>query len=132
MKKKYLDLIRYASMMKRECGDFIAGEYSGERVVLDYDLIDSIRRISSLLSNPIRVAILSLLLQTKLPVCLMSSILNKDQTLISHHLSILRKSGIISSTRIGKFELYYVRDEIRKYIKKVFNDIINLDKNIVL
>ncbi|MDI3475053.1 MAG: hypothetical protein PWQ95_781 [Thermococcaceae archaeon] len=72
------------------------------------------------LSNPIRFQILKLLSKGWLCVCLISSILEKDQTLISHHLRTLKEAGLVEKKRIGKMHFYRLNKEaVQKHLERV-------------
>ena len=76
-------------------------------------------------SNPIRLRMLKLLKNTWLCVCLISKILEKDQTLISHHLRVLKESGLLEERREGKMRFYRVNAEaIRNYLELVTAEIV--------
>ncbi|WP_297069967.1 helix-turn-helix transcriptional regulator [Thermococcus sp.] len=76
-------------------------------------------------SNPIRFRILKLLKGTWLCVCLISEILEKDQTLISHHLRVLKESGLLDERREGKMRFYRANSEvIEKYLELVRTEIV--------
>ncbi|WFO75218.1 winged helix-turn-helix transcriptional regulator [Desulfurococcaceae archaeon MEX13E-LK6-19] len=80
-----------------------------EEVFLPSDAkINEYANIFSVLSNPNRLKIIYLLLQKPMPVCFLASLLGLDQTLVSHHLSILRKHGIVEQIIKGKYRFYYV------------------------
>lgn len=58
------------------------------------------------LSNTVKLDIVMLLSATEMPVCLISYILEKDQSLISHHLSDLKTAGLVKERVRGKFRVY--------------------------
>jgi DNA-binding transcriptional ArsR family regulator len=76
-------------------------------------------------SNPIRLQMLKLLKNTWLCVCLISKILEKDQTLISHHLRVLKESGLLEERREGKMRFYRANSEaLRNYLELVMTEIV--------
>jgi len=78
--------------------------------------------LKKIFSNPTRISILSLLAQTPLPVCALAAILGKDQTLISHNLTALKKTGIIREQRVKKYRIYSLnKEKIRELIKDIFS-----------
>ncbi len=83
-------------------------DLNGEIVLPNDTKINEYANIFSVLSNPNRLKIIYILLQKPMPVCSLASLLGLDQTLISHHLSILRKHGIVEQTIKGKYRFYYV------------------------
>lgn len=63
----------------------------------------------SILSNPVRLKIVILLSQIELPVCIISSILGLEQSLVSHHLAVLRRANIVGTKNVGKYRFYYLK-----------------------
>lgn len=63
------------------------------------------------LSNTTKLDIVMLLSATEMPVCLISYILEKDQSLISHHLSDLKTAGLVKETVKGKFRVYRLQED---------------------
>lgn len=57
-------------------------------------------------SNPLRVSIALLLSRGDLCVCEIVSTLKEKQNLVSHHLSIMKKNGVISSYNQSKYKYY--------------------------
>ncbi len=70
-------------------------------------LVERMRNISSLT----KLQILSLLRQGEMPVCMLSRLLGKGQSLISHHLSDLRALGLVRERQSGRFKFYSVVGE---------------------
>jgi len=72
------------------------------------------------LSNPLRLKMLKLLKNNWLCVCLISKILDQDQTLISHHLRTLKSLGLIQERREGKMHFYKTNTEtLQKYVERL-------------
>jgi len=64
------------------------------------------------LADPTRVRLLNLLLRnTELCVCDLQANFDLSQPTISHHLGILRKSGLVDSETRGRWAFYRVRNE---------------------
>ena len=82
----------------------------------DSRVIDELMLVKKLFSNKIRISILILLSQAALPVCVLASVLDVDQTLISHNLSVLKKLGVVKEERIGKYRVYSLDKERLKRI----------------
>ncbi|WP_297419122.1 helix-turn-helix transcriptional regulator [Thermococcus sp.] len=77
-------------------------------------------RFLKAISNPIRLEILKMLRDKWLCVCIISAILEQDQTLISHHLRTLRSLNLIESRKEGKMHFYRTNREIlESYLKRV-------------
>ena len=88
-----------------------------ERVVeIPPENVSDITRILKNLGEPSKLRILLLLRNGPLPVCVISYTLELDQTLVSHHMKSLRKSGLIESIRAGKFKLYKLTEQTRELL----------------
>ncbi len=73
--------------------------------------IYEVSRLFKLISSEPKLEILSLLSQASLPVCAISKLLEKDQSLISHHLSELKMAGLVREKRVGRFKVYSIEKE---------------------
>jgi len=76
--------------------------------------------LKKIFSNIVRISILSLLAQASLPVCALVAILGRDQTLISHNLTALKRMGIIHEKRVKKYKIYSLNKE---KIRELFENI---------
>jgi DNA-binding transcriptional ArsR family regulator len=65
------------------------------------------------LADPSRWAILNLLLDGSKYVWELNEYLDLEQSLLSHHLSILRQQGLVQSHRDGKAVLYSLAPNVR-------------------
>jgi len=73
------------------------------------------------LSHPLRLKIAFLLLKNDQCVCELVNLTKKKQNLVSHHLTILRKSGIVDSYMKSKWKYYKINEDavcLLKGIKK--------------
>jgi len=116
----------YVSKLSESCKPIIINRYYdllNEEIVIPSSL-DSIANFLKALSNNTRLKILYLLAKYQLPVCLIAAILNKDQTLISHHLKTLKEYGLVKEFASGKFK-YYVTDKnmIKSILKALLHSI---------
>ncbi len=85
--------------------------------------------LKKIFSNPTRISILLLLAQAPLPVCALTAILGKHQTLISHNLTALKEMGIIHEQRVKKYKIYSLnKEKIRELIKDICS-LLNLGKD---
>lgn len=73
-----------------------------------YDMSEIIKAIS----DPLRLKILYLLKNGELCACHIDSGLNKPQSTISHHLAILKKSGLIKWRKDGKWTHFSLKNSI--------------------
>ncbi len=72
------------------------------------------------ISNPTRFKILKLTKEHWLCVCLISRVLEEDQTLISHHLRILKDLGLLKERREGRMRFYKANTEkILELLQKI-------------
>ena len=81
---------------------------------------ERILQVFKALANPTRLWIFHLLLQIKLPVCLLVQILGLEQTLISHHLRVLRDANLVDMEVHGKFRFYKAKIETLQKVLKTF------------
>jgi DNA-binding transcriptional ArsR family regulator len=65
-----------------------------------------------LLAEPNRLRILALLAQREHCVCEIEATLDLAQNLTSHHLSALRKAGLVQDRRDGKWVYYSLNGEV--------------------
>ena len=86
---------------------------------------DNLDKILKLVSDVKRFRLLKLLLKTSpLCVCEISTALQIDQTLTSHHLSTLRMNRIVDAKRRGRWVHYELAD--KELIERVITSIENL------
>ena len=73
--------------------------------------LNMLSRTLKAIAHPSRLAIIDMLeTDQKLTVTEIYTRLNADQSSVSHHLSILRKRGIVGQERQGKFIYYFLQD----------------------
>lgn len=70
------------------------------------------KTLKTIFSNELRAKIVYLLAQEELPVCALVALLNKEQTLISHHLACLKRYDAIVERRVGKFRFYTLNKKL--------------------
>jgi ArsR family transcriptional regulator, lead/cadmium/zinc/bismuth-responsive transcriptional repressor len=72
------------------------------------------------LSDPTRLTLAAALLEAnELCVCDLAWIAERSQTLVSHHVRVLRTQGIVRSRRDGKMVMYSLTDEGRTLLASV-------------
>jgi len=74
---------------------------------------DVCARRLGLLADPTRLAVVGLLMGGPLNVGQINKHLGIDQSLLSHHLRVLRDGGLVNSQRDGKANVYRVSAEAR-------------------
>lgn len=72
------------------------------------DRVIEICNFCKVFSNPLRINIALLLSKRDLCVCEIVSILKEKQNLVSHHLSIMKRYGVIGSYNQSKYKYYKV------------------------
>jgi ArsR family transcriptional regulator len=76
------------------------------------------------LSDLTRLRILMLLLQRELCVCELMFILKQEQSRVSHHLRILRDSGLVEDVREGKWIIYRIPGKVRRSLEPLFEEVL--------
>ena len=79
-------------------------------MVLEDEKLEEIAEFLKALAHPIRLKILSVLIDSRQCVKNLSEILGASQPNISQHLTILRNKGIVGCRRDGSIVCYYVKD----------------------
>ncbi len=83
---------------------------------------EEMAQVFKALSNKTKLEIVFLLATSDFPVCVLANLLEKDQSLISHHLSDLKAAGIVKGKVRGKFRIYSLRkDKLVEVLKKVMD-----------
>lgn len=92
-------------------------------------MLSETQKILSLLKNPVRLQILYILSQKSLRVSDIVELLDLDQSLVSHHLSDLRKYQLVSTKRDGK-SIYYDLDD--PHILDIVNETLEHANHVLL
>ncbi|MDG7016587.1 MAG: metalloregulator ArsR/SmtB family transcription factor [Nitrososphaerota archaeon] len=105
-----------------ECEGIPPAEWIAQlkRTVSKFDNLETLQRAEyfKALSEPTRLKITRLLsYHNELCACEIQMALELTQPLASHHLSILRRSGILSSTKKERWVHYRLSDEARKLLR---------------
>ncbi|MFA4646362.1 metalloregulator ArsR/SmtB family transcription factor [Pyrococcus kukulkanii] len=83
-----------------------------------------VNRFLKILSNPIRYGILKMLMNRWMCVCLIAEALEVDQTLVSHHLRILKELNILEEKREGKLRFYRTnKEKLKEYLDALLEDL---------
>ncbi len=86
---------------------------------LSNDKVAEISDFSYVFSHPLRVRIAFLLYKGDLCVCEIVSILKEKQNLVSHHISIMKKYGVISSYHQSKYKYYTINSAAADFLRTV-------------
>jgi len=112
-KKRVLTVEELTELLGEDCLEVI-NECGGppERLKLpSKSEIYEVSKMLKVISSEPKLEMLALLSQMPLPVCAISKLVGKDQSLVSHHLSHLRMVGLVRESRMGKFKIYRVDEE---------------------
>lgn len=91
-----------------------------EKMLQEIDFLDSdiknVSEIFSALGHPIRLKIAYFLSQRDHCVCELIFKLNERQNLVSHHLSIMKESGIIQAYSSSKWRFYKLNPDFKNIL----------------
>ncbi|TRZ67416.1 MAG: ArsR family transcriptional regulator [Methanothrix sp.] len=73
---------------------------------IDEDEVTAEAGVLKAMSDPCRLTILKLLKEGELCVCEITTALDRPQSSTSHHLSILKNTGLIKERKVGKWSHY--------------------------
>lgn len=79
---------------------------------LTTDQLEKASNILKAMAHPIRVSIMSILEDEKLNVTEIYEKLELEQSVVSHHLGILRDKGVLNSEREGKKVYYSLKHDL--------------------
>src|SRR6476469_7573615 len=66
-----------------------------------------------ILADSTRLAVLQMLMQRSMHVGEINAVLGLEQSLLSHHLKVLRQEGLVTATRDGKAVLYRLASQVQ-------------------
>jgi DNA-binding transcriptional ArsR family regulator len=90
------------------------------------DAIDAAQLFSQL-SSSTRIRLLSMLALDDLCVCELADALKISQPAVSHHLRLLRQSGVVRYKKVGKQVIYYISEgRMGMLTRHIVNDIFTL------
>lgn len=87
----------------------------------DYYLFEKAARVLRALNHDLRHQIIELLEENEMSVTAIYTKLKLEQSVASQHLGILRKEGIVTTTRNGKEIIYKLDEQRMEEIKKAAN-----------
>ncbi len=98
----------------------------GDKMAIDETKYEYMAEIFKAFADPTRLMILKLLSENEsMCVCNIIDELKKPQPTISHHLNILKKSGIIRARKEGTWNHYYIVNPKVKDIIAIMDEMIN-------
>lgn len=91
---------------------------------LSEERLEELAEFFKALSHPVRLKIISILIEGKQCVKNLGELLSMSQPSVSQHLSILRSRGIVGWRREGSIICYFIKDE---RVIKIYNLLIKED-----
>ena len=89
-----------------------------QKELLEEDTIIDIAELFKVFADSTRVKIINVLLENKLCVSDIATLVGGTQSAISHQLRILKSAKLVKYTKIGKTVYYELSDD---HVKKLFN-----------
>jgi len=89
-----------------------------------------VRQLAELLrvlSDENRLQIVALLAQRESCVCEIMSVLSLGQSLVSHHLGVLRRAGLVQDRRDGHWVYYSIDPEGLKKLNALLSNVIDVN-----
>lgn len=90
--------------------------------------IDEMAKLLRVVSEEKRLRILSLLLQKEMCVCTIMTALDESQSLVSHHLAVLRDAGLVRSRRDAQWIYYSVDPEGLAELNENYLQLLDIDQ----
>ena len=85
-----------------------------------------LNKFFKLLGDENKFKIISELKNGEKCVCVIYKALGLDQTLVSHHLSALKKAGLIDGRKAGKWVYYSLNREAFKELENLYNNLFGI------
>jgi DNA-binding transcriptional ArsR family regulator len=86
---------------------------------LRLDAAEAAAAVAKALADPTRLTLAAALAETdEACVCDLSWVMERAENLVSHHLRVLRQSGLVESRRDGKMVLYALSDRGRSLVEQ--------------
>jgi ArsR family transcriptional regulator len=80
----------------------------------------NLHELFKVLADKNRFEIMLQLLEGKKCVCELTMALKLEQTLVSHHLGVLKKHNLIKTLKFGKWTYCYINPKTLESVKKLF------------
>jgi len=111
---------KYLGFLQKECREALVEEFKDKTIVsLSKNEAKKVATIFKVLSNTIRLMIVWILIQNRMPVCLLSALLGVERSLISHHLKELKENNIVNEEVKGKFKYYYINPKVKDIMQEL-------------
>ncbi len=76
--------------------------------------------LAKALTDPSRVRVLALLREQELCVCEICDVLGLTQSTLSTHLQVIRKAGLVSARKEGKWMYYAISPDAKPIVRSLF------------
>jgi len=93
-----------------------------------FEIVSTLGNWMRIISDENRLKILFLLKNGELCVCKIYDALNLSQSLVSHHLAILRAYNLVNDRREGKWIYYSINKEILRKFNDLYLSVFDADK----
>lgn len=100
--------------------DVEAPERASLEAMADEDLTPAVETFKAL-TDPLRLAVLRLLAERELCVCVLVDVLDVEYSNLSYHLKVLRTAGLVTHERDGNFAEYALTERGRDMAGLVAN-----------
>jgi len=111
---------KYLGFLQKGCREALVEEFKDKTIVsLSKNEAKKVAEIFKALSNTIRLMIVWILIQNRMPVCLLSALLGVERSLISHHLRELKENNIVNEEVKGKFKYYYINPKVKDIMQEL-------------
>jgi ArsR family transcriptional regulator len=88
--------------------------------------MENLDKLLKIISNEYRYKIFLMLLNGEKCVCEIIPMINLSQPLVSYHINILKKSGLVKNKWIGRRNIYYINEKKLEEFKKLINETFTL------
>jgi len=88
--------------------------------------MEKLEKLLKIISNEYRYKIFLMLLDGEKCVCEIIPKMNLSQPLVSYHINILKKSGLVKNKWIGRRNSYYINKKKLEKFKKIINETLTL------
>jgi len=84
--------------------------------------MEKLEKLLKIISNKYRFKIFLILLNGERCVCEIIPEMNLSQPLMSYHLNVLKRSGLVKNKWIGRKNIYYINEKKLEKFKKIINE----------
>lgn len=84
-------------------------------------IMNKLKKFLKIISNESRFKILLLLLDGEKCVCEITPKVNLSQPLVSYHLNVLKRGGLLKNKWVGRKNIYYINEKKLEEFKKIIN-----------